>query len=197
MTMILGGVIFWLPLVIITMVLGKAFQLMKFIAEPLDALIPLDSIGGFALVNVIAALAIILSCFLAGLAAQSSRGRSISGSVDEKLQVLIPGYSLLRDKMTGAISYQEHQVASKPVLVQFDDYSQIAIEIERAPDGLVAIFLPGAPDPWSGSVVFVTPDRVAPIDTEMKAAVKTLRMMGHGSTAAIGKVRIELPATPA
>jgi hypothetical protein len=34
-----------------------------------------------------------------------------------------------------------------PVVVQFDDYVQIAFETQREPDGKVAVYLPGAPNP--------------------------------------------------
>jgi uncharacterized membrane protein len=192
-TMVLGGMIFLLPLVIISAVLGKAFQLMMLIAEPMDAWIPLDSVGDIAVVNVLAVLALLLSCFLAGLAARSSWGTTVYGSVDAKLQGLIPGYSAMRDKTASAISSERDRLI--PVLVQFDDQSQIAFEVERADDGLVAIFLPGTPDPWSGSTVFVTSDRVAPIGTEIQAALRAFKNMGRGATAAIGEVRIQPAST--
>jgi uncharacterized membrane protein len=192
-TMILGGVIFLLPLVFITFVLGKAFQVMKVVAKPLDALIPLETVGSVALVNIIAIIAIVLSCFFAGLLARSAWGGWLSGAADEKLQILVPGYSVIRDKVRSATGGNEQQDTLQPVLVQFDDYAQIAFEIERAPDGLVTIFLPGAPDPWAGASVFVTPDRVSPIDTDVFAAVKTLKKMGRGSTAVVGDIRIKLP----
>lgn len=60
MTMSLGGVVFLLPLVFITMILGKAFQLMVVVAKPVDKIIPLDSVGNVAFVNIVAAFAILL-----------------------------------------------------------------------------------------------------------------------------------------
>ena len=196
MTMILGGVVFLLPLVFITIILGKAFELMMVVAKPIDKVIPLESVGNVAFVNIVAALAILLSCLLAGLAARSAWGRKIFEGADEKLRLFIPGYALMSEKVTSMVGNQERQSNLKPVLVQFDDQSQIAFEIERSPDGLVTVFLPGAPDPWSGSAVFVTADRVAPIDTEVKAALKTFKKIGHGAVDALGQVRLEPPEPP-
>lgn len=196
MTMILGGVVFLLPLVFITMILGKAFQLMMVVAKPVDKLIPLESVGNVAFVNILAALAILLSCFLAGMAARSAWGRKIFEGADEKLRLFIPGYALMSEKVTSMVGDQERQSNLNPVLVQFDDQSQIAFEIERSPDGLVTVFLPGAPDPWSGSAVFVTADRVAPIDTEVKAALRTFKKLGRGAVDALGQIRLEPPVPP-
>jgi len=195
-TMIIGGVVFLLPLVFFTMILGKAFQLMMVVAEPVDKVVPLDSVGNIAFVNIVAAGVILLSCFLAGLAARSDWGRKISEGADEKLRLFIPGYALMREKVTSVVGDQEQQSGLKPVLVQFDDQAQIAFEIERSPDGLVTVFLPGAPDPWSGSAVFVTADRVAPIDTEVKAALKTFKKIGKGALPVLGSVRLEPPPSP-
>jgi len=191
MTMILGGIVFLLPLVFITMILGKAFQLMMVIAEPVDAVIPLDSVGNVAFVNFVAVVAILLSCLLAGLAATSAWGRKISEGADERLQLFVPGYSLMREKVRTAVRSKDAEESLRPVLVQFDDQSQIAFEVDRSPDGLVTIFLPGAPDPWSGSAIFVTADRVTPIDTEVKDALRTFKKIGNGALAALGSVRGE------
>jgi uncharacterized membrane protein len=54
------------------------------------------------------------------------------------------------------------------VVVRFDDSWSIAFEIERVDDDRVAIFLPGAPDPWSGSMCVVTADRVALLQKSCK-----------------------------
>ena len=68
-------------------------------------------------------------------------------------------------------------------MVQFDDYSQIAFEIERAPGGKVALYLPGAPSPWSGTVAYVDPDRVRPLSMTIREALTNIRMLGSGSVA--------------
>ncbi len=67
-----------------------------------------------------------------------------------------------------------------PVLVRFDDYSQIAFEIERNETEAV-IFLPGAPSTWSGSTVMVDLARVQKIDAPTHKTVKTMRVLGRGS----------------
>ena len=43
------------------------------------------------------------------------------------------------------------------------------------------VYLPGAPNPWSGSVVYVTADRVERLDMSVSEAVKNIRTLGRGS----------------
>ncbi|EKF73752.1 hypothetical protein A11A3_12338 [Alcanivorax hongdengensis A-11-3] len=69
----------------------------------------------------------------------------------------------------------------KPVMVAFDDYAQVCFEVERLATRVV-IYMPGAPDPWSGSLVYVTPDRVSELDVTMLGAVRHLRQLGRDAS---------------
>ena len=57
--------------------------------------------------------------------------------------------------------------------------------MEHGPGDLVTVYLPGSPDPWSGSVAHVTPDRVTPLNADFNAVVKAVRKVGRGSAALI------------
>jgi uncharacterized membrane protein len=179
-TTLVGGLIFLIPLVLVAILLGKAFQFMLLLARPLDSLIPVDSIGGVALANLLAVVIIVFCCFVAGLAARSSLGRMAFQSLDSKLLLILPGYAFIRG-MTSGIGEQGQQDALTPVLATFDDSSQVGFEVERLEGGLVAVYLPGAPDPWSGSLVYVTEDRIRPLHVDLATAAKTIRRLGQGS----------------
>ena len=46
---------------------------------------------------------------------------------------------------------------------------------------MVTVYLPGAPDPWSGSIVHVAQNRVKPINVDFMTVVKILSKVGIGS----------------
>lgn len=69
------------------------------------------------------------------------------------------------------------------MLARFDDAWQLGLEIERLENGLVAVYLPGAPNPQSGGVYFMTADRVAPAGIPMAAMLKCQNGIGTGSNA--------------
>jgi uncharacterized membrane protein len=179
---LIGGVLFLIPLVFVVVVFGKAFQIMKVVAAPLGKLIIIESFAGFAIVEILTVLIMILSCLLAGAAARSPWGRKVNEKLDAILLQMIPGYAWVKG-MTGDIHDEDAEEALKPVLVRFDDQFQLAFEVDRAADGLVAVYLPGSPDPRSGAVSYVTGDRIQPIDTGFKAVVKVCKNLGRGSTA--------------
>lgn len=62
----------------------------------------------------------------------------------------------------------------------------MAFETERLSNGKAAIYLPGAPNPWSGSVVFVSNDRVKPLSILLPEALHNIRTLGKGSLNLVG-----------
>jgi uncharacterized membrane protein len=180
-TTIIGGLIFLVPIIIVVAVLGKAFGLMIKLAKPLSAWIPLDSIGGVALANFLAVLAIMLCCLIAGFIAKGSFAKRILNSLESKLLLAIPGYSFVKGMTDSMNSSEEAAKSFVPVIAKFDDNAQIGFEIERTERGNVVVYLPGSPNPWSGSVVYVNADRVELLDMTVPDAINNIRHLGRGS----------------
>jgi uncharacterized membrane protein len=180
-TTLIGGVLFLIPLVFVVVVFGKAFQIMKVVATPLGKLIPVESLAGFAVVEILTAFIMILCCLLAGTLARSPWGRKANEKLDTILLQVIPGYAWVKG-ITGGIRDDDAEDLLKPVLVKFDDQTQLGFEVDRADDGLVAVYVPGAPDPRAGAVSYVTGDRIEPVDAGFRAVLKICKNLGRGST---------------
>jgi len=183
-TTLIGGVIFLIPLVFVVAVFGKAFQIMKSVAIPLGKLIPVESVAGIAVVPILATLIMILSCLTAGLLARSPGGRRVYSKLDTVLLQMIPGYAWVKG-ITGGIRDEEAEEVLKPVLVRFDDQFLLGFEVDRVADGLVAVYLPSSPDPRSGTVSFVTSDRIQLVDAGFKKVTKICKNLGRGSAAVL------------
>lgn len=179
-TTLLGGLLFLIPFVVITAILGKAISLMMLIAEPVDKLIPGESVAGIALVNIIVVVIVFLVCFAAGMFARSIWGKKLFEKTDNALSAL-PPYAVLKEQIFVHVSDEHARGVFKPVLATFDDHSMIAFEVERSSSNLVTVYLPGAPDPWSGSVAMVESERVTPLNTDNKAVSFMLKKMGLGA----------------
>jgi uncharacterized membrane protein len=179
-TTIIGGIVFMVPVVIVVAIAGKALEIMMLVAKPLGRLIPVDSIGGVAVANVLAMLGLALFCFIAGLIARSESARKAYRALDSAL-FAIPGYAFIRGLSDSMSSSEEAAKGLLPVLVRFDDNEQIGFEVERSGKGNVVVYLPGAPDPWSGSVVYFGEDRVKRLDMSVVQAINNIRHLGRGS----------------
>jgi uncharacterized membrane protein len=183
-TTVLGGLLFLFPIVFIAAIIGKALEVTNKLSAPLAGLLSVDSIGGLAVVELLALVILVLICFLAGLAARTALAGKLAQSLETKVLGKIPAYTLLKSKAESVLR-PEDIAGMCPVLGRFDDSWQLAFEIERMAGGKVVVFLPGGPDPWSGSVCVMTEDRITPLDLTVKSAADIMKRLGKGSTGAL------------
>jgi len=179
-TTLIGGILFLIPLVFVVVFFSKAFQIMKVVAIPVGKLIPYDTFAGFIMVDILTVLIIVLCCLLAGALARSRWGQRMNQKLDAALLQVIPAYAWVKG-MTGELRDDDAEQLLKTVQVQFDDQLQLGFEVDRAEDGLVAVYLPGSPDPRSGTVCYVTSDRVRFVEAGVKTVTKVFKNLGRGS----------------
>jgi len=178
-TTLIGGVVFLLPLVVVLMVLAQGLAFTTRAAKPLTDMLPDKSVGGVALASVAAVALLLLLCFGAGLLARAAFGRSLTDRFEGRLQTIYPRYAVIKAMSQGLHGALGQRVL-KPVLATFDDHQLIAFDIERLGDGRAVLYVPGAPDAWSGSVLLVSPERIEPLDIDPAVLAKAMQRLGHG-----------------
>jgi len=180
-TTVIGGLVFLVPIVIVVAVVGKAYEIMMLVAQPMSDWIPVDAVGGIALANILALAAIGLLCFIFGVIARSASAKKIYHTLDAIL-LSFPGYAFVKGFSDSMSRSEEEAKSFIPVLARLDDSAQISFEIERTPKGNVVVYLPGAPNPWSGSVVYLEESRVERLDMSVSEAIKNIQKLGRGSS---------------
>lgn len=179
-TTIVGGLIFLVPIIVLTIIFSKALVITREIVGPLADLIPFEAVVGIGVAKLLAISVIFLFCFFTGLFAKTDLARKIVDGLETRLLSNIPGYTFMKrigESFIGGDMDQGYEV----VLAQIEDAWQIAFLIERIKGGHVAVFVPGAPSPWSGSVFFMTEDRIKTIEVPHKDAIKCVQRLGAGS----------------
>ncbi len=180
-TTAIGGLLFLLPLIVVGALIGQVVPIVMTVAEVLGEFIPVRTPAGIALLILLAIVIVLLMCFAAGLLARRSFGKRIAEAFEKKLLLLFPRYAILKDQMADSIGGDAAKAKMKPLLVQFQDTLRIGFETERNGDGFVTVYLPGAPDPWMGSVVILPADRVEPVAVEFGDAVAVCEQLGRNS----------------
>jgi len=177
----LGGLLFLVPIVVLILIIGKAFEIAKKFTVPLATALPFNPAADIAVASLLAIAAIVLVCFLAGLLAKKRFAKKFVSWLENNILMKFPPYIFIKNtsqSMTGL----EKAEGMKPVLAQFDDAGQIAFEIERIEGGHVVVYIPGSPNPWSGDVCIMTKDRIKPLEISMAKALQCLRHVGRGSS---------------
>jgi uncharacterized membrane protein len=178
-TTLVGGVLFLVPVVMATFFLGKALKLMEKLAAPIAKHVPVESLAGVAVLDLVAIAVLVVICFLAGLVARSEAARRLMNAFEAKVLWKVPGYTFVK-AVTASFS-DEDDDAAQVVLCRFDDLMQVGFEIERLPDGRVVVYVPAVPVPWSGSVIVMDPERVQVLDAKFVAVMRSLRRFGIGT----------------
>ncbi|MDH4017973.1 MAG: hypothetical protein OEU84_00085 [Xanthomonadales bacterium] len=177
-TTIIGGLIFLVPLMFLIFILGKAIGFMMIIAKPLADWLPVDTVGGVALANLLAILAVILVSFLAGLVARHTMAGDIVKTLENKVLTKIPGYAMIKGIKSGFDSSDEEGM--KPVAVQLGSAERIALEIEKLPDGRSMIYIPSAPSAWSGVTQILPADQITYLNVPITQVLELTEKFGHG-----------------
>ena len=179
-TTVIGGIVFLVPIIVCIVILGKAFDIMRKLAVPLARALPIDSVVGLFIADLIAILAIVIICFIAGLVAKTALASRLVTWLESNLLSRIPVYTFVKG-MTDSVAGLEDSENLKPVLARYDDNWQIAFEVERIEGQYVSLYVPGAPDPWSGGIIIMSADRVQPLDIPMNVAIRNVRRLGQGT----------------
>ncbi len=203
----IGGIFFLLPLVVLCVLLGQIAQVVFAIAVQVQPFLR-DWLGihgpaGYVLVIAVVVLAIVLMCFVAGMLASRSIARRFTMWVEKYLLMMFPRYAIFKEQLSGNIGGEIAKNRLKPVCVQLEGYTRLAFEVERSEGGRigngeseppgasggepfshderVTLYLPGSPDPWSGTVVNVSPDRIREIETPFPDVLGAFEKLGLDS----------------
>lgn len=171
---------FLIPFAIVVVILGKVHRVMAKLLAPLAGLLPLDTIVGFAEADLLAVIAIVIVCFVAGLMSKSRLASRLVESLESGLLQFVPGYIFIKG-LTGGLAGDNEENQMAPVLARFDDSWQVAFRVEQLADRRVVLFIPGAPNTWSGSLVIMDEERIQPLTQTMASAIRNLSSLGRGS----------------
>jgi uncharacterized membrane protein len=181
-TTIVGGLLFLAPIVVLIVILAKAFDYAKKGLNAVVVHIPAASDLTAGAATVLAVTLIALVCFLAGLVAHTLIGQRLVNLLESSLLSKIPAYDYLKQESASALGVAE--IGELPVVfVPMEGGWQLGVQTDALSDGLVSIFVPGAPNPHSGSVFFFSTDTVRPAGIKLAAGLDCLRRCGAGASA--------------
>jgi uncharacterized membrane protein len=179
-TTLIGGILFLLPIVVLIVVLGKAQNISSRIVAPVAQRMPVPSVGGVAVAKILAIAVIVLFCLFAGLFAQTRLAKRSVGWLERGLLSKVPGYDFFKAVSESMVGFEaEHE--QEVVLVRVEEALQIGFLMERVENDHYAVFVPGAPSIWSGSVYFMTEERFQRIPISRAEAMKCLGQLGEGT----------------
>ena len=192
-TTILGGILFLTPMVVLGLIVSKAYSIARRFLQPLTAVIPDHLASRTTVTAVLTILLLALVCFLAGLFARTIWAQRMVNGLEASVLSKLPGYEYL--KQAGASVLGAGEAADHPVvLANLGGAWRIALQTDVLGEDLVAVFVPNSPNPMSGGVFLVAADRVRPAGVSLASAMGALRRCGTGSREALGAALADVSA---
>ena len=188
-TTILGGAFFLMPIVVLAYLLNKAFDFARRGLKPVAKIIPDQLVSGAMMEAIMAIGLIVLLCFLAGLFARTLVAQKITSELEAAALSKVLAYDYLKEagsSMMGLGEMAEHPV----VLAQLGDTWRLGVQTDIGEGGLTAIFVPNSPNTFSGSVLFVTSDKVRRLDIPLAGALRCLERCGVGGASLLGNLSL-------
>ena len=191
---LVGGLLFLLPVIIVLMVLRRATEYALGAAKPISHMLRAETVIGPYGESALAILILILVSLLAGLVARTGGGRRIMRWSERSLLGGLPQYQLVKTMAEGLAHVENAKKSVQPALISIEDGWQIGYLLEPLENGWVTVFLPQAPTPMSGNVMYLPANRTRPLDITMIQAVEIVRHIGVGSAKALQGTDLTLPA---
>jgi uncharacterized membrane protein len=194
-TTIVGGAVFLLPLVIVVLLLSYALGFAAGLIQPVVDTLGVDLRGNFAgigLLTIVATLVLIALCFGAGLIARTAFGDAVTTWIEASVLGRMPQYQMMKS-MASAFGQLENAKGLTPVLVSVEGGWQIGYHLETLENGWQAVFLPQAPTPMSGNVMYFPSERVRATSMTMIDASRLVSRLGIGSRETFGQIDMTQP----
>ena len=189
-TTIVGGVLFLLPVALVFLVLDHALKLAGKVIQPISHSLNFDrAVTGISVATVLAVVVLIAVSFAAGIVARPNAGRRISRWVESSFLGGLPQYQMVKSMGEGLAQIEGAQDL-KPVLISVDGGWQIGYLLEPLENGWVAVFVPQAPTPTAGKVMYLPSDRIRPLNISMLQARSIVKHIGIGSGAALRGINL-------
>ncbi|CAG1021915.1 hypothetical protein DOJK_01326 [Patescibacteria group bacterium] len=189
---IAGGIVFLVPIALILVVLKQAMQFANKLAQPISEHFGLGTVAGIGAATIIATLILIFISFIAGIIADTSVGKRIMQWFENSILGGLPQYQMIKSMAEG-LSQVQNATGVKPALINIEDAWQIGYLLEELEDDWVVVFLPQAPTPMSGNVMYLPKNRIRLLNISMVQAMSIVKRLGVGSSSALHGVDLTLP----
>lgn len=181
---LINGLLVIVPLYLALLLLLKAMQSLVGLVRPLAALLP----DWMPAEDLLALLAVLVLCFLVGVAVRTPIGRVARERIEKSLFQRIPGYAVFRG-LAQQLSGESRDSAWKPALVEIEDALVPGFIIEELDDGQLTVFVPSIPTPLAGAVYILQRERVHPLDVPFTSALQVVSKWGSGSKALVAAMK--------
>jgi uncharacterized membrane protein len=177
-TTIAGGILFLLPVILILIVLGKAYVILNGISAPLSRYLSKQVLGfdGHILISLVL---LVMACFLSGLLFRTKTVKRWIIALEDKVLVFLPGYSMMKSITSDTIGNPK-DAKLKPALIKDGEEWGLGFLVEEG-KVMSTVFKPDAPRHDAGEIKLVPRESVRKLDIPLNVFSKSIKNFGKGA----------------
>lgn len=178
---VVGGLLFLVPVTILALVIGKLLNTLEPITEQFAGqVLGPDTLGPIGRLTAVFICLIAVS-FVAGLVASTIVGQKILEVLEASLLSRVPGYAMVKNMAADSaanLARIESSSHVKAVYVKSGEGWQLGFVTDRVNQDLYAVFLPDAPNPTSGQLVYLSGEAMVESGMSIGDAMQALSQLG-------------------
>jgi uncharacterized membrane protein len=182
---ITGGLLFLIPLVLIIIVIGKAFRLLEPLLEKAVVWLHIETFVGVTFLTVLTAFVLCLIAFIAGLMIRLDKVKRLGNAVEELILKFLPGFEYLK-AIAGEQDNVEGRSKWNAVLLEDGEAWVIAFIVEQDTNGYTTVFIPESPRADSGNSKIMLTSSLRYHSMSTRDALNSLRHYGAGVLSLLG-----------
>jgi uncharacterized membrane protein len=150
------------------------------VMAPVAHLLPQGRWFGIAALELAAVGLALLVLIALGAFARSAPGRRLVATIESVVLGKFPGYMMMKS-IAADFGGDQADKDMRPVLVSFDDHTALGFIVEQPESAdMLTVFIPGAPNAGSGSVVLVPCGRTQTLSVPTGHARRSMKQRGIG-----------------
>jgi len=177
-SIIIGGLFFIIPLLLLVVLVKHAFAILKPIVRKIVDTFEIHSVFGAATLTVFTILILVFLCYLSGLLLKKGLISDWGEKMDDTLFLLFPSLQMLKYKIAGESSNEVKGSHWKPILLNEDPHYTIAFITKEHENGFLSIYIPDAPKMDAGEIRLVHKSKCEHKAISMKAAMQAISSFG-------------------
>ncbi len=176
--MIIGGLFLIIPLLILLVVLSKAWSILKPVVGQLVEFFGIESIFGATTITIFVIFLFLLLCYLSGVMLRKGIISDWGERVEDQLFLILPSLQMFKYKMMGDSATHKNVSNWKPILLKEESFYGIAFITKEHENGFFSIYIPDAPKMDAGEIRFIPKAECTYLDISMKDAMQGLSSFG-------------------
>ena len=188
---IFAGVVFLLPLLILIVLLGKAYQLLTGVSTKIASLFGVKTLLGLPGHTIASSVLILITLLVCGYLVRLTLFQNIYNWLDRKLADNLPPYKLYREMAMTKLNREEETLPFQSAAnIVKDGTAQPCFVMEKLADGRYVVFIPTAGNVKEGNVTILPADRIRLLPgVDIKQYRNALANQGRG----IGELLVVSP----